>query len=72
MRRLGSGISGVLVSITPGCLRTTMRHSHGRSFCCFARAGVNSHGKSARSNSIAGKQFGSKSQVAARGSVRTI
>jgi hypothetical protein len=32
---------------------------------------VNSQGKSARSNSIDGKQFGSKSPVFARGSVRT-
>ena len=68
----GSGASGTLMSCTPSCCRTTTRHSHGRSWpLVLARAGVNSHGKSARSNSIDGKQFGSKSLVFGRGSVRT-
>ena len=37
----------MLASCTPSCLRTATRHSHGRS-CpfAFARAGVNSQGKS--------------------------
>ena len=38
----------------------------------FQFAGVKSQGKSGRSNSIDGKQFGSKSEVPGRGSVRTI
>ena len=61
---VGSGASTALVSWTPSCCRTTTRQSHGRS-CPFvlARAGVNSQGKSARSNSIDGKKFGSKSVV---------
>jgi hypothetical protein len=54
--RTGSGESGVLFSVTPSCLRTTTRQSHGRSFEFVPwEAGVNSHGKSGRSNSTQGK-----------------
>src|SRR4249919_2505421 len=69
---VGSGVLTGLVSCTPSCLRTTTRHSHGRN--CelgLAAAGVNNHGKSARSNSIDAKQLDSKSLVPGRGSVRT-
>jgi hypothetical protein len=44
------------LSSTPGCLRTTTRHSQGRKRPCgSAFAGVKSQGKSGRSNSTAGK-----------------
>ena len=62
----------MLVSVTPSCFRTVMRHSHGLNrLSPPGFVGVNSHGKSGRSNSTQGKQFGSKSDVPGRGSVRT-
>src|SRR5215813_15371915 len=44
--KVASGLPGALPSTTPSCLRTTIRHSQGRSLALApGLAGVNSQGK---------------------------
>ena len=73
MLRVGSGWSAPTAMATPGCLRTTTSASHGRSLSSVpVLAGVNIHGKSGASNSIAANSSGSTSLAKRGGSVRTM